>query len=449
MYSRMEYLLKCFNKSSGWNIDNFYDNILATSDALIDFHIPNGSKLEISSQATPHSASFMTLSNRQAVTGLMAYLYSSIPIKNASGTKDILLQDTIAGFQLILPIHLRHQQESSDIANSGSLLYGKYYYPVNAVEAMFIKRMSPEVQLLIKCVSNPRLYNRGTMIVYHQKNTPNYSREFIYSTNESLIGFRGLYNLFIGGDTDTPESTYDTPNFDNSIVSTGIECWYAAKSMSPGASLAVRYYTRSTSTGKPLTMSGSVNPLLGHVSMTYNVKTSVASTVCSKYDFNWFTYASNISMGLELFNFSKQSPFSSRTQPIILTSVNRGSFAPGSHSSASTQPVPANHPYFIKYDGNSQQYQFESDTDNSDWRFGSHADNNDLHSQDPFQDLVRKSNFSSVIKALSSLNDRMVKLLWIGRYKNILVSSGVKLRLNAQTSAPELGRFGVSLTYGC
>ena len=64
-----------------------------------------------------------------------------------------------------------------------------------------------------------------------------------------------------------------------------------------------------------------------------------------------------------------------------------------------------------------------------------------------FQSLVSESNFSSVLKASVSLSDRMLKLLWVGRYKEFLVSSGVKIGVDPVKNVPELGKFGVSFSY--
>lgn len=439
----MEYLHKCFNKSTGWNTDNIFDNILATSDALLDFQVPNGGRLEISSQATPYLASSVTLSNRLAVTGLLAYLYLSVPIKNAIGTKDILLQDAIAGFRIIRPNLLPESgSRSSKVSPKGSLMYGKMFFPGSALEAMFIRRISPNLQLLVKCINNAHIYKSGTMIVYLQENTPRFSREYIYSTNEALIGFRCLYNF--GEQTGLP-ATPVIPKFDNSVVSVGAELWYAAQSMSPGLSTALRYSTRSTSTGKPLTMTLSCNPILGHISLTYNVKTSVSSTVCSKYDFNWFLYASNLSMGVELYNFSKKSPFFSSTQNRSLTSIHYDTLAPTADPETLAHSVT----------NNAQSFPTTNNTvalsESIFLRPGS-SRISDINSQEvvnAFQNLVKESNFSSVLKASTSLNDRMVKILWVGRYKDFLVSTGVKLQFDSATAVPDVGRFGVSLAYGC
>jgi distribution and morphology protein 10 len=66
---------------------------------------------------------------------------------------------------------------------------------------------------------------------------------------------------------------------------------------------------------------------------------------------------------------------------------------------------------------------------------------------DSFQKLVNRSEFSSVVKVSTSLNDRLVRLLWEGRFKDFLVSSGVKVSLNPVTNAVELNRFGISFSY--
>lgn len=440
----MEYLHKCFNKSTGWNTDNIFDNILATSDALIDFQVPNGNKLEISSQATPYLATSMTLSNRKAVTGLLAYMYSSVPIKNAIGTKDISLQDAIAGFRIIRPNRLLEPlPRSSKTAKSGSLLYGKMYFPGSALEAMLIKRINPNLQLFIKCINNPHIYRGGTIIMYLQENSPRLSREYIYSTNESLVGFRFLYNL--GNQTTQLATAPIVPKFDNSVVSVGAELWYAVLTMSPGLSTALRYSTRSTSTGKPLTMTLSCNPILGHISLTYNVKTSVSSTVCSKYDFNWYLYASNLSMGVELYNFSKKSPFFSSTQNRSHSLRHYDTLAPTADPEILAHSVTNNAQTFNPRPLR-QQHEATKLQRNLINRYNESADQEVLNA---FQNLVKESSFSSVIKASTSLNDRMLKLMWVGRYKDFLVSCGVKTQLNLETSFPELRRFGVSLSYAC
>lgn len=449
MYTYMEYLQKCFFKSTNWNEDNIYSNITATSQALLEFPIPNGCKLDISSKATEHLASSFTLSNHRIINGSLAYLYSSYPLKNTTGTKDISLQDAIAGFRIIEPSPITSYQLNI-IKNNKTLLYGRMYFPGSALEAMIIKRFSDTNQLLIKCINNPILEKNGTLIVYLQKNTSRYLREFIYSTNEALMGFRCLYNFGINKEKSFSSNSPLIPKFDNSVISIGTEIWYAALSMSPGLSTALRYSTRSTSTGKPLTMTLSCNPILGHISSTYNVKTSVSSTFSSKYDFNFFSYASNLSLGFELYNYSKM-----KTPPLFTNHIQ-------------------NHHQFSESDKNVPILPFKDQRNPQNVIINPIQDLNDYYSINPnllsrsdlrknqhfnqfsnesvmtaFQNLVNDSDFSSVLKASTSLNDKMVKFLWEGRCKDFLVSTGVKINLNPLTNHPEVHRLGINFSYAC
>ncbi|EGV64692.1 hypothetical protein CANTEDRAFT_113480 [Yamadazyma tenuis ATCC 10573] len=427
----MEYLQKCFYKTTGWSEDNIFPNITSNSQAILDFSIPNGCKLDISSKSSDYSASSFTLSNYNVINGSLAYLYSSIPLKNTLGTKNMSLQEALSGFKIIEPKELETKSEFSAVPSDiskPSLLYGRMYFPGSALEAMVIKRISKSTQLLIKSISNPNLSKNGTMIIYLQNNTSKLSREFIYSTNEALIGFRCLYNFGQNEKTSATSAKFSgqhlpiIPKLDNSVVSIGTEIWYAAMTLSPGLSTAFRYSTRSTTTGKPLTMTIACNPILGQLSSTYTVKTSVASTFSSRYEFNLYSYASNLSLGFELYNLSKQpSPYND-TDAIVNSSMKISpnsqsiTISPGMSSIDVTGPEPPIHKQTVMA---------------------------------VFQNLVKQSDFSSVLKFSTSLNDRMIKLLWEGRCKDFLVSAGTRISLNPNTNQPEFNKLGVSFSYAC
>ena len=457
----MEYLQKCFYKSTNWNEDNIYSNITATSQALLDFPIPNGFKIDSSSKTTDYLASSFTLSNHHQINGSLAYLYSSIPLTNTMGTKDVSLQDAIAGFRIIEPmVGLSSKLTNNIIQNRSSLLYGRMYFPGSALEAMIIKRITKNSQLLIKCVNNPHLEKNGTMIVYLQNNTAKYLRELIYSTNEALIGLRCLYNL--GNDATSHNFPHVNPavipKFDNSVISIGTELWYAARTMSPGLSAALRYSTRSTSTGKPLTMTLAINPIVGHISSTYTVKTSVASTFCSKYDFNVFSYASNLSLGFELYSYAnkKKNTFPSFEHHEIYSSSEENKYLKKHPELQRHHRVPIKS---HKYQGNRTIINPIQNLDNvyhinptllsSTTNSPTNNDNSNTSETvtAAFQNLVNESDFSSVFKFSTSLNDKVVKILWEGRLKDFLVSTGVKLSLNPITNTPEFNKLGISFSY--
>lgn len=460
----MEYLQKCFYKSTNWNEDNIFSNITATSEALIDFPIPNGCKLDISSKSTEHLASSFTLSNRHVINGSIAYLYASMPLRSSMNTREISLQDAIAGFRIIEPYVYSpgSLNETRQRNKKQTLLYGRMYFPGSALEAMMIKQISPYTQLLVKCINNPQMNLNGTLIAYLQKNTPTYLRELIYSTNEALIGFRCLYNF---GSFDkslyTSNNSHFIPKFDNSILSVGSEIWYAAKSMSPGLSTALRYSTRSTSTGKPLTMTLACNPILGQMSSAYTVKTSVRSTFSSRYDFNFFSYRSNLSLGFELYNYSN-SPDSLFSGPV--NQHQHGSSRPGvKERRKSPHHVPEAHftlpllpaektSLILNPIQRADNYYHINPSllpshNSMSTENGSRLMDESVMSA--FQNSVNKSNFSSVLKASTSLDDKVLRFLWEGRMKDFLVSTGVKLSLNPITHTPEFNRFGISFSYSC
>ncbi|RLV95901.1 Mitochondrial distribution and morphology protein 10 [Spathaspora sp. JA1] len=460
----MEYLQKCFYKSSNWNEDNIFSNITATSQALLEFPLPNGIKVDTSSKSTEYSASSFTLSNFHSINGSLAYLYSSIPLTNTMGTKEVSLQDAIAGFRIIEPSTTRSNSTINNKPISidrSSLLYGRMYFPGSALEAMIIKRITQYTQVLIKTISNPHLEKNGTMIIYLQNNTPKYSREFIYSTNESLLGFRCLYNF--GASQNLNQALI--PRFDNSVVSLGTEIWYAARTMSPGMSTAFRYSTRSTSTGKPLTMTLAINPIIGHISSTYTVKTSVASTFCSKYDFNLYSYASNLSLGFELYSYGKSNKFPTFKNHEVNLSSQENNYlrkktqlkkSPRSNEEVSLDGYKHHNSSVIINPIENQDNVFHINPTllpgnapgvKSKNRARLHPQYKNETVTAAFENLVNESDFSSVLKFSTSLNDRMIKLLWEGRLKDFLVSTGVKISLNPTTNIPEFNKLGISFSY--
>ncbi|ODV72754.1 Mdm10p CYBJADRAFT_173756 [Cyberlindnera jadinii NRRL Y-1542] len=387
----MDYILQSFYRASGWSEDNSYENIVATSEALIDFQIPNDVKLCVGSKSSENTATQLTLSNSGSINGSLAYLYTSAPLKDVLGTKDLSLQDAINGYRVIRPVYPLSKPVKVDKFSPHTLYYGRMYFPGSALEAMVIKRWSKTSQLLVKCVSSDKLKNNGTMTFYWQRDTGRLSQEYIFSTNEALLGFRCLYNFSQGA------KRLNTALYNNSSLSVGTELWFGTANMSPGVSTALRYSTQSTYTGKPLTMTLACNPLLGHISSTYSVKTSTNSTFSSRYDFNIYSYDSNLSFGCELWKSS------GKTSVLPLKKIDPSLKPHAKHS-------------------NSDQTVIEA-----------------------FESLVRDTDYSSVIKLSTSLNDRNIRFMWEGKFKEFLLSAGTELRMNDKSL--ETGRYGLQIQY--
>lgn len=310
------------------------------------------------------------------------------------GTKELSLQEAIQGYRVIRPPLYKSYNPSKDKPKHGahSLYYGRMYFPGSALEAMVVKRLSESSQILVKCVSHEKFKNNGTMTFYFQKDTGKLSSEYIFSTNEALLGFRCLYNFRQGAER------LNTALYNNSSLSIGTEFWYGAMNMSPGLSSALRYSTQSTYTGKPLTITLACNPILGHLSSTYSVKTSANSTFSSRYDFNIYSYDSDLAFGCELWR-------------------NSGNYSPA-------LPLKRIDPKLAPYSKHPSQDQTVIEA---------------------FESLVKETDFTSVIKVGTTLNDRDVKVKWEGRFRDFLISTGVEIQLNSH--APDVKKCGFQIQY--
>jgi distribution and morphology protein 10 len=228
------------------------------------------------------------------------------------------------------------------------------------------------------------------MTFYLQNHGRKLSSEYIFSTNEALFGFRCLYSFKQGAER------LNTALYNNSSLSLGTEVWYGALNMSPGLSTALRYSTQSTYTGKPLTMTLAFNPILGHISSTYSVKTSINSTFSSRYDFNLYSYDSNLSFGCEIFKFKDFASSLKKIDPRLP-------------------------PY------------------------GRSLDDGKESVVEAFESLIQDTDFTSVIKLSTDLNSQNVKVAWEGKYKDFLVSNGVDLQWKA--TGPDAKKYGFSIQY--
>ncbi len=361
---------------------------------MIDFPIESDLKFSVSSKSSENTATSLSLTNSGAINGSIAYLYTSTPLKHVLGTSEISLQDAIQGYRVIRPPLYKSYNYKKDkpIFGAHSLYYGRMYFPGSALEAMVVKRISQSSQILVKCVSHEKLKNNGTMTFYFQKDTGRLSREYIFSTNEALLGFRCLYNFRQGAER------LNTALYNNSSLSIGAEIWYGAMNMSPGLSTALRYSTQSTYTGKPLTITLACNPILGHLSSTYSVRTSASSTFSSRYDFNIYSYDSDLGFGCELWRTSGNN------SPVL--------------------PLRRIDPKLAPYSKHTSQDQTVIEA---------------------FESLVKETDFTSVIKIGTTMNDRDVKLKWEGKFKDFLISTGVDIQINSQV--PDVKKWGLQVQY--
>ncbi|OBT39517.1 hypothetical protein VE00_09617 [Pseudogymnoascus sp. WSF 3629] len=332
MLEFMDFVQQSFYNASRWSYENNYTNLTATSRALLDFDTPRGFRVDISSLSSPNFATSYALGSVGLVNGSLSYLYTSLPLTSAFAQAGRLnLHDVIRGYRQIQELPSpsstwpapSSEPSSADTVSPPTLLYGRLYLPQSTLEALYLRRLSPTSQIKISAVSSSRLRNGGTLLALHQHDVGKYSTEALYSTDGGLLGFKGLYNF--GADPRVPAvtstcTTYTsptgvappaTPPTEDRIhgrFSAGAEAYYGTLNKSGGVSLGGRFATLPTYRGIPLTATLTLNPLMGNFSATYAVKAGEDIALCSRFEFNAYSYESELVLGCELWRRSVKLP---------------------------------------------------------------------------------------------------------------------------------------------
>ncbi|EON69592.1 mitochondrial distribution and morphology protein 10 [Coniosporium apollinis CBS 100218] len=305
MLGFMDYVQKAFLEASNWNQDNSYSTLTATAQALLDFETPRGLRLNVSSLASPKFASSYTIGTVGLVDGSLSYLYSSLPLEARFKSSEIDLHHVIQGYRQLQDLRQPDQSWWWEVWHKGkrvdrrdALLYGRLFLPQSTLEALYLRRLSPSRQLKVSAVSDARLPNGGTILTLLQNDFGKYSTEYLYSTDSALLGVRGLYNFGPDPRTATSQDVQAEPVYGR--FSAGAELYYGLLNKSGGMSTGIRFTTLPQHTGFPYTMTLTLNPLMGNLSSTYAVKAGQNLALCSRFDFNFYSYESDLQLGCEL-----------------------------------------------------------------------------------------------------------------------------------------------------
>ena len=181
-----------------------------------------------------------------------------------------------------------------------------------------MRRLTPKTQLKVQCVSDSRLPNGGSVLAHLQYDAARHCTEYIYSTDSALLGIRGLYNFGPDPTSSIPsyehssDPTVDAANEAAAIAtiyqaaqphgrfSAGGEIYYGILNKSGGISTGLRFTTLPSHTGFPYTMTLTLNPLMGNLSSTYSVLATPLLALSSRFDFNVYSYESELQIGTEL-----------------------------------------------------------------------------------------------------------------------------------------------------
>lgn len=211
MTNFMDYIVRAFGTSTGWDHDNSYSALTATSDALLSFPTPSTLSFHVSSLSTPNFATSYTLSTLGQIDGSISYLYSTVPLKHApSRTSNIPLRTIVRGYRdvrlpssAVAPVPIQSNEVDG---RKPTLLHATLALPPpSTLTALYARRLNPETLLSISLHSksvSPSPTNSGpppaTVITHLQYDTGRYSVEGLGSTDLALLGVRGLWNFGLG-----------------------------------------------------------------------------------------------------------------------------------------------------------------------------------------------------------------------------------------------------------
>jgi distribution and morphology protein 10 len=308
MLDFMDRVQAAFLEATSWNADNSYALLNASSRALLDFPTPRGLRMHLSSLSSPLFATSYSLNSLTVVDGSLSYLYTTVPLHLPTSSK-VNLRDVALGYRQLKELaphpakedwEVWYRGERADVKNV--LMYGRMYLPRNSLEALYLRRISPARQLRVAAVSDRKVKHGGTILAQLSHDTGKWCSEYIYSSDVSLLGWRGLYNFgrdprIVRAPPEVPAADRDKPV---GRFSVGGEAFYGVANKSAGMSTGVRYTTLPSHPGIPLTMTATVNPLMGHVTTTYAVKVGERVGLASRFEFNCYSYESEVAVGCEV-----------------------------------------------------------------------------------------------------------------------------------------------------
>ena len=157
-----------------------------------------------------------------------------------------------------------------------------------------MRRVGARRQVRVAAVSDSKLRHGGTVLAAVQHDAGLWSAEGLYSSDVALLGARALCNC-----RDSPGAA---PGGDKAVgrLSAGAELYYGVLNKSAGVSAGLRYATLPSHPGTPLTMTLTLNPLMGHLTATYVVRAGANAAFASRFEFNMFSYESDLVVGAEL-----------------------------------------------------------------------------------------------------------------------------------------------------
>ncbi|BCR99454.1 mitochondrial distribution and morphology protein 10 [Aspergillus luchuensis] len=436
MLDFMDYIQLAFAEATNWNRDNSYSSLTATAQSLLDFSTPERLRVHLSSLSTPHFATSYTLGTVGLIDGSVSYLFSTVPLDSFPSRSALIplrklspgyrqVQAPIAPIAETILINDDNNNNLNDASPSAYNSIGKkatlfhatlHLPPPTTLNALFLRRLSPTMQLSLAVCSTrgPPLSKsapQASLLAQLSHNTGKYNNEYLFSTDNALFGWRGLWNF--GPDPRDPVPSGSSPRL--SLLSAGAEAYYSPVSSLIGMSTGLRFSTLpaatdvpssssapSTSTSSanantpistfPYTLTLTLTPLTGSLSTTYSLRASPNLAFSSRFGFNVYSWESEMVAGCELWRKSKPRYRDDGDGVEWARRKIRESLFPHPHPSTATPP----------------------------------DDLKDLVGRGLGKGKPEEEENESVLKIRVDQSWN-VRLLWEGRVKELLVSAGVGL----------------------
>jgi len=288
---------------------------------LLDFAVPHGVLLSGASVSTP---SFLACARAHTapLSGSLGYAHvsSHAPVQLAC-VHDPLKRLTRAGTFLEPDAPLAAPPVSAQ-APRDELLYGCIHAPMGYMEGLWVTRLSPHWQFMATALSRAPRYPldplgrwfglfppRGAsladpdysigppgtthLLLTLQRQSATRMSEYSYSLDDALWGARVLQHV--------------RQLRDGSTLRAGAEAFFSIAEKSAGVSVGMRcsmpHGAASTlgwaAPARPAVASMTLNPMMGYLRAAYAARIDDDLLLCTRYDFNVFSYQSDWAVGVE------------------------------------------------------------------------------------------------------------------------------------------------------
>ncbi|KAI1313018.1 Mitochondrial distribution and morphology protein 10 [Mortierella claussenii] len=196
----MEYCLRRYYRASGWNEDNQYSHLCATSRALLDFQAPHGLSLRLSKLPSSVFKTTTTMNALPVLEGSLGYLFTSRALQ-IDDSASVRFRHLVDRFRIICLDHsIREADQWTEYDQDGKkrkdyLLCGRMNLANAKLEALYSRRVSKHRQYVISGISDPASRAASHLSAQFQYDKGKYCAEMSFTTDDGLIGIRGLYNF--------------------------------------------------------------------------------------------------------------------------------------------------------------------------------------------------------------------------------------------------------------